>query len=271
MKIYHSYWSLKNISESELNFFKVSAFLAKQNYGNINLITDDHGATQLKNIGYDSIDTGLNNLIKNKYIWSAGKLLAYKIIAEKKEHFIHIDHDVFLWRKMPEQFVNSRIFSQHEEKDAYVNYQIDTFKKAIEECKMNGDLFFNEKTNVLFAPNVGIFGGTDFETIKIYAEYALKFAYEKDNLSFFSGINDFSLFNKDKIPTHFSFQAACLIEQYYLACVCDNFNIDVKYLFDNYPPSEKEAYRLGFTHVWGDKDNPKIQRDILKLVQKYNL
>ena len=119
MKYYMSYWhtdmtskylggTSKFLQEAK-DFYKVSAYLVKKNHGNINLITDFIGMKELKDVAdWDSIDLCLESL-PNEYkkVWSLGKIKAIKTLAFKKESFLHIDHDVFLIKKIPETILNN--------------------------------------------------------------------------------------------------------------------------------------------------------------------
>jgi hypothetical protein len=135
MKPYLSCWSYGYHGKDDdfiKDLYKLSAHLLLVNYGEVHLVTDKEGKERLKNIPFTSINTSLEILPKNlKVLWSLGKVLAYKIISEKGEPFFHIDNDVFLFKKLPEEILNKEVITQHKEEDAHYFYEVNSFTENI--------------------------------------------------------------------------------------------------------------------------------------------
>ena len=120
MKAYYSYWAKgyrSKVDQFYLDMNKLSAHFAKKNYGEIHLITDSESVDSFKDIAnWNSISTELDSLPeKYSHVWSLGKLLTFKIAAERGHHFIHIDADVIVWEKLPNFIDKADIFCQSRE------------------------------------------------------------------------------------------------------------------------------------------------------------
>lgn len=116
MKIYHSFWDLgyKNLDSNLYAMHKLSVLTALKNYGNITLITTPKGKEFLKDIPYTNIELFEEEIPSNfSRVWTMSKLFAFKQIANKNEPFLHIDYDVFLFKKLPEYFINGQIVCQN--------------------------------------------------------------------------------------------------------------------------------------------------------------
>src|SRR4051812_45760022 len=73
---------------------------ARKHYPDTELITDDEGAQLLIDrlgLAFSRVSTSLNRLAAHDpRRWILGKLYAYR---EQSEPFVHLDTDVFLWKK----------------------------------------------------------------------------------------------------------------------------------------------------------------------------
>ena len=130
MKIIHSYWSKpalytgKGVKEKtfggwpskkyEYMSWALSCLSFKKFYPNIELITDAYGKKTLVDelqLPYTSVKIELDVL--NKYptqLWALGKLHAYSL---QEEPFIHVDNDIFIWRKFDDEIENAHLIAQH--------------------------------------------------------------------------------------------------------------------------------------------------------------
>jgi hypothetical protein len=259
MKPYLSCWSYGYHGKDDdfvKDLYKLSAHLLLVNYGEVHLITDKEGKERLKNIPFTSVNTSLEILPKNlKVLWSLGKVLAYKIISEKGEPFFHIDNDVFLFKKLPEEIFNKEVITQHKEEDAHYFYEVNSFTENIP------NKFYLEKEKVSYAHNMSIFGGTNIEFINFYANEALKLALDKQNINFFQKTN----FNK-------SFTPPCIVEQYYMSLLANKKNVKVSTIFEDLRDREI-SQKLGFTHLWSGKffETEKLHLDIKNIIYHLNI
>jgi hypothetical protein len=254
-KAYYSYWSggyQSQPSQLILDLNKISLYLARKTFDEIHLITDSASKDSFKKLKFDSVTTELD-CVDTSYgdIWSLGKVYAYKIAAEKGDPFLHIDYDVFFWEKIASEFLSKQILCQWEEKNSYYSYDI---PKLLKTCP---NLHLINNIQPKNAWNVGIFGGSDLDFIKKYAERSIEFTMDPENEVFWK--------RKDIFST--MWQKPVITEQYYLE-VCRIYykkHIDtllVKEWFN------KDACDKNFTHIMAGKIHKDIKEKIHKLALK---
>lgn len=260
MKPYLSCWSYGYHGKDDefiLDMYQLSAFLLKNLYGEVHLITDLEGKERLKKINFTSVDTSLEILPKDlRIIWSLGKIYSYKLIAEKGEPFIHLDNDAFLFKELSDDILLNNVIVQHPEQDAYHFYEVENFTKNIP------NPYYLKEHKIDYGANMSIFGGYNIKFIKFYAEEALKLALDKDNQTFFRD----TYFHKSFIP-------ACIVEQYYMSLLANMNNVEVKYLFNGWEEFGDKAKHLGFCHIWSAKHKRReeLHNKIKYLKYQYNL
>ena len=252
MKFYMSYWHTDMTSKylggnskflkEAIDFYKVSAYLVKKHHGNINLITDFKGAESLSSIAeWDSIDLSLEVLPKEyKKIWSLGKIKAIQTLALKKEPFLHIDHDVFITKKIPDEILNNELVLQ--------SFDSLSLKGAL-------SIFFNsECKNKYLAKdiipikhyNCGIIGGNNFNIIGEFADSAIKMILDENNKNCW-------LDNNENYFLLQYFSKALIAEQYYLSAFLENKKITPTLLINsNYYPNQTDL-DTGYLHLYGEK------------------
>jgi len=262
MKIYHSFWDYgyRELTNDLYNMHKLSALLALENYGNIHLITTEKGKKFLNGIPYTSVSIFDEEIDTNlKETWSISKLYAYRQILKENKPFIHIDYDVFLFKKLPTFLENSDVLVQHiEDVETLSNY----YNKNVFE-KNCPNLFIYDKKNK-YAANMGIFGGNDLKSIKFYTEESLRLLNDNDNK------NKFWLPKNVGLTYHNA--KAILLEQFYLIQCLNKINVKVTTLFDdliNGWPKEEDANKFGYTHLLGSKGNKKLMEQIERTILKY--
>jgi hypothetical protein len=261
MKAYLSHWSKGRFvkgDEYTYKLYKLSSFLAKKAYREVHLVTDSQGAEEFKNLKFDSVDLSLDVLPNDLGVcWSLGKIMAFKVIAEKGEPFIHIDNDVFLFKKLNPYFEDSELLAQHLEYGIHGFYQADQFINPLK------NKYFFDKNKIDTAPNMGIFGGNNLDFIKFFAEESLKMALDP--------------LNKKAIQeTYFDklFTPPCMIEQYYCSLLASIKKVDFTFLFNSVEEFHSDkANNLGYTHIWSTKYTHKdyLEPKIDGLIHYYNI
>lgn len=181
--IIQSFWSKPFFKENDdlnarykggwlnANFFYYSCLLSclkfKQNYEEVTLYTDDLGKELLFDkleIPYSKINLDLN-VLKNypSELWALGKVLTYSL---QEKPFIHADTDVFIWDKLPFDFLKTDLFAQN------LEYNFPKYKEVLEivlnEFKaISKDSFpVFSRTKDVYAYNAGIIGGTNLDLFK---------------------------------------------------------------------------------------------------------
>ncbi len=181
MKIIQSFWSKPYLKTNEdetarfkggwhnANFFLYSCLLSclkfKEHYGNVELFTDNYGKKLLVDtldLPYTEVNTSLETL--QNYppeLWALGKILTYSL---QNEPFLHADTDVFIWKKLPENFTNGALFAQS------IEHNFPKYKEVLDiiqrDFKNIPPVLFQkyQSTGIIEAFNAGVIGGqnTDF-------------------------------------------------------------------------------------------------------------
>jgi hypothetical protein len=94
----------------------LSVETAKQHYPETWLVTDDAGARMLVDglgLQFTRVSTDLNALAQHDPDWWAlGKICAHRL---QTEPFVHLDTDVFLWKRLPQRLESADVFAQNPE------------------------------------------------------------------------------------------------------------------------------------------------------------
>ena len=166
MKIVYSLWSKPRVMSADHRVcLALSVLMARQHYDTVEMVTDSPGARLLERMGleFSALRTDLDDLDVPPAAWAAGKLVAY---LRQEKPFIHVDHDVFLFRPLPERITSARLAAQSFEDRAL-------YRKAM------GHLPADLLSRLVLpedkwgAYNAGILGGTDVGLLQEYAARAL--------------------------------------------------------------------------------------------------
>jgi len=260
---YMSYWCggyRKQPSEIILLMHKIACYFAKKHYGECHMLTDSRSKDLFKNLGFSSV-TVMEDIdsipLEYGQMWALGKIMAIKEILKKQQPFLHLDYDVFLFKKLPEFIEKAEAFAQSPEPTNPI-YELNTFYFH---CK-NKYLLEGAKSQI--GSNMGIFGGNNLTFFKNYSESSLNLILDKQNKELFTRTGE-------ELGFGGMWSRAIIAEQYYYNVASDYYNIPITYLFDYYRPNEEDCAKYGYTHLWGAKDNPHWQNQIRQIAQKLNL
>jgi len=254
MKIVQSYWSRPSKFKDEGKFgrtvggflderfhymgWALSCLTLKKWYKNIELVTDSVGASlfinQL-NLPYTSTSVCLDEL--NHYhpeLWAIGKIKAYQI---QTEPFLHIDGDIFIWKKLGNtSFHQKPLIVQNIDLDyPWYSEMMVAIEKNFEFVPT--EIYDAYKIRKDFtAINAGIIGGNDLDFFQTYTQCAFEFVDR--NLDCLKQIN-IGLFNN-------------VFEQYLFYCLAQSQNKTIESLFNLKPHSE-------FTELMNFNLVPKIK------------
>ena len=262
--IYYSFWTngWRQINQN-LDLWSLSFSLAKRAYpkSKMYLVTDSKGAEILRGLPFDKVFILLDEFHIFKKIWSLGKIIAYKKAASESNFFLHLDADVFLWEKLPEDLIKSKIFAQsfdvaRRHKDSLGNSAYD-IEHIIREYGCAPELWEENINSNEMMINMGIFGGKDLEIINEYCDLALEMILDKKFYDLWAGKN-----LGEKVKTCLP----CMMEQMNLALFLKKKNIKIKLLFENLgdcPPTK-------YTHLMDLKSNQNILEKIKNRVKDKN-
>jgi len=205
MRIIQSFWSKPMLSsvgmkgsgrfqggwldtEYYLMSWAYSCLKLKEYYSDIELYTDEFGKALLidkLHLPYSKVHVVLDVL--NDYdadLWALGKVFTYGL---QKEPFIHVDSDIYIWKKFSSQIENADLIAQNIEFD-YQYYR--NIKKELHGL----DFYipeiipgFKDLDTCLHAYNMGITGGNNFEFFRSYAKSAIDFVLKNQHT--FGSIN----------------------------------------------------------------------------------
>ncbi|WP_204344520.1 DUF6734 family protein [Psychroserpens algicola] len=260
-KIVYSLWTkpsgniLKNAvnwhsPKAQLACLALSVLTSKAFFSEIELVTDSEGWEVIKqlNLPFTSVKTILDDIPESQYdFWALGKIHAYK--AQDKP-FVHLDNDAILWKGLPKWALDAPIFVQNTEDK---NWFKSAYASEIEHATSILSYFPKNWNKTKEAYCTGIFGGTDLDFIQRYCKEALKFINDKRNADAWKTIE-----NKGSY---------CIIfEQYILACLIQYYKKDTVF-FDKYL-NKKRLRNLGYTHIWGAKNDKNIEAILLKRLKQ---
>lgn len=237
MKIIQSFWSVPFLQKEkkfvherkfggfiEKKYFYyawcLSALSIHKFYDHLELITDEYGISVFKKLElpYKKISNELD-MFKNydPELWAIGKIRAYEI---QEEAFIHIDGDVFLWKKLPDSIEKAELLVQSTEG------QFNVFQPLIAQVKQEFPYVpasFHHPDEGMY--NAGVIGGQNLSFFKKYCEEVMLFV--EKNYSSLHTVNK-SLFN-------------AVFEQYYLFKASREEDIKVALYIDNI---DYECYKI---------------------------
>ena len=247
MKVIHSFWSkpfLQNrwgvTDQFRKNIFTyaLSATYAKRMFGNISLVCDEPAAELLSVIGYDTVDTSLNELDEvNPKFWAYGKIKALSLFNEP---VLHIDGDVLLRFQTLKTIFESNwdVIVQMKEVGEHFTGTYSEMLPAVSKV-----VEFIDYGLYNFVYNCGVIG---FKDVDFKNQYCHTFfdTIEKCN----DGIDELN-----KIDG--KYEINCALEQSLLTLMSENNN---KYVKELLPLAEMSdigleglANKIGYAHLWG--------------------
>jgi hypothetical protein len=242
----------------------LSVRTARRHFSETVLITDKPGRTLLVDqlgLQFSKISTELERLNDvDPNWWSLGKLVAYSL---QDRPFVHLDSDVFLWKRLPSHLLDAPVLTQHPEgfgSDDHSIYRPRDIEWAFAQQSLRLPLEWEwTRSNRRYFPadNCGIVGGTHVEFLRYYARTAIDLITSADNAPAWSRLQDKCVYN-------------IVLEQFLLSA-CAEFHashrtsrfhgVRICHLF----PTWKDAFdpgcaaRVGYTHlIAGAKSHASI-------------
>lgn len=256
-----SHWSMGyngHIDQANKNSIHFAFLLAQKHYGQVHLITDNRGLTDLAFLPWASTSTILEGLDpRHRKIWSFGKIHAMREAAQRFGHFIHIDNDCFLWKKPPEIITSQGFFAMCRETmgdDVMALSPSTLFANYVAQIDLSAN----------WMPNMALCGGIDSEGWIEYTNTAIAIGEDADLDKFWQGNNG---------PPY---ARACLAEQWMLAAFLLRKMKSI-YFFFNSPNSngsnlcsvtDAEAIAVGISHLAHNKKNDDLVTRIARRLSK---
>jgi len=234
----------------------LSVELARRHYPDTLLVTDDAGAELLVGrlgLRFAQVSVELNRLRGHDPDWWAlGKLYAYRM---QTVPFVHLDGDVFLWKRLPAELEAAPVFAQSpesfdpDEPDTY--YQARAVENTVawlpDEWRR-----YTAGPGVRTASCCGILGGTRVDLLAEYADLGIRVVEDPRNAPGWATWQSKGTCN-------------VLIEQMLLDAVVKSRGLRVIHLFagegDPYDPAKATA--AGYTHLIASaKRHPDLMADL---------
>jgi hypothetical protein len=228
-----------------------SAEKAVEHYGAVHLVTDSQGARWLDRrlrVPYATIDTGLDAISPSVpgHFWSYGKLAAYSL---QREPFLHIDHDVFLLRRLPPRLLESEMFAHSIERGPAWTLCYESYVSALSAApwlpawwRQSGAV---PASHARVALNAAVVGG-DPALLRPFALDAMRVVHAPANRRFWS-----SMLADARFPPRFW---AATLEQYALQAFCAARDLAPPTLFRRTSSWKKvlaDGFHRGYWHLTG--------------------
>lgn len=236
MKLVYSHWSSPRSMTVDLRItFCLSVLVASRRYPRIELITDSTGARLVERLQlpFTGVRTDLDHLDVSPLAWASGKLMAYSL---QEEPFIHLDQDVFLFRRLPERLHMAPILAQSPEPRGM-------YDVALAHAPLDLVRGMTLPSDDWGAYNAGILGGTDVGFLHDYARRAL-----------------------DAIRTVCTFHPVTMTmyEQAFLARAARDAGKRVEVLMQD----DSEAESLGYTHLMNAKQRVECMSRVRRRLER---
>jgi hypothetical protein len=272
-----SFWSKPYLSGREQSWahdwyhwlaWGLSVHTASQHYPDTRLVTDTAGArvlVDLLGLPFRAVSTALDRLEDaDPGWWALGKLEAYRL---QERPFVHVDTDVFLWNRLPQELEQADLFAQNPEPivAGATCYEPEVLERML---GASGDIWLAEEwrwyrqtPGPWRAECCGIFGGRHTEFIHHYASQACRLLEDPANAAALDAMTD----------KH----AHMILSEQYLLTACVEYHrshpssrfhgVGLRYLFDDIARvyHDGAAQQAGFTHLAsGTKRNARVCRDL---------
>ncbi len=241
---------------AELSAWALSTYRLRHYYPDLKLVSDTQSheilIEKLK-LPFTASDTFLEDFkeIAPKDIWVLKKIYAYSI---HKQPFINIDHDVFIWKSLPDNLLQCNLIAQNIELDFdYYRKGLNRLKKEMPYLpsfvKKNDD-----KTTISI--NAGILGGHVGQAFFI---------------EFWEEVKKFISLNKKYLTYKDNRYLNVIVEQYFLYAFAKSKGLD----FNCILPQEQSEYKKGlcnfadipqrsYLHLMGDKNTGIVKEQLLQ-------
>lgn len=226
MKIIQTFWSGTLQPESALEIktgwlspeyhwmsWALSCLLLRRHYEKVELFTDALGKKILIDtlkLPYTDCHIIFDNTFQiDPHLFSLAKIKTYQ---SQKTPFIHIDGDIFLWKKLPQSIIEAPLVASNLEIDLFFN------KEILDETATHFTTIPHYLKGVnahehIFASNAGIIGGNNLDFIQKYCDAAFNFIESNKT-------------NIEKVTTR---NLNFLVEQISLYYLAESENIPVSY------------------------------------------
>ncbi len=233
-----------------LSFCTVSGF-----FPDTVLVTDSPGAELAKRLGmhFGEVRTTLDAIAGlDPRFWSVGKMVAAAELAREGAAFMHVDGDLFFWKRPPDRFISAPVFCEAPYPRSFKYLCLAEFLAAAEASGTGLPAEWDAHLPTGYA--CPIFGGSDVETLAAFCRVGIELATSARYEPLWRAMG--------KPHTQ-------LAEEGTFAAVCSGRGVRPAVLFksgpDKFRPGVAEA--LGYTHLVGGT-KPAFAKRVLRALGK---
>lgn len=207
----------------------LSCLQLRKYYDSVELVTDEIGKEILIDhlkLPYTNTVVALNDIDHyDSGLWALGKLYTYSL---QKDHFLHVDGDIFIWNAFEKEIFEARLAVQNLESN-----QQDEYTEMWKRFLVMPDYFDNiDKLENVPGVSAGIIGGRDIEFLQEYVREA--FSFLEKNMEVITG---------SLLDMHAG-RVNIICEQVLFYSLAKSRDRDITCLF-----SETDILNLGFFHA----------------------
>jgi len=243
----------------------LSLHTASRFYPDTHLITDDHGARILVDqlhLPFTSVSTALNKLSRvDADWWSLGKLEAYRL---QRDPFVHLDADVFLWKRLAPHLEDADVLVQSPEPivPGEELYKPEELENVIQDGGLPEEWrWYRRHAPTQEGQCCGVFGGNRVDFIEYYAEAAMRLVCEPRNRAALKTLPD----RRRHMPLVEQFLLTACVEYHRAQKESPYHGIELRHIFPtiNDAYNRQKATDAGFTHLAGGvKQHARVARDL---------
>jgi hypothetical protein len=262
--------------EDFLHSWVLSVELSARHYGEVELVTDTYGKALLADrlqLPFSAVRTAMDQVpahVSARH-WSLSKIVAY---ALQTTPFVHVDADVYLWKRLPARLEAAPVFAQNTDSHVWLNFHY------TEAYFLMYKFLTVLPADFTYTPRVfhpwdtaiccGILGGRDWQLLRGVAQQAVEVLCGEANKYGWEVALGFDLLWGDRLP---SYGYISVLEQYGIAKECWRRGLwgDMACLFDEEKIStdlwylRRQCAELGYTHLI---DHSKRRPDLMARLQR---
>lgn len=250
-------FSALNIKPQDYNIIhsmaKISNFLVQTHEYETIFFCEEKLIKKFNDIPFNYIEIFDDTIVKKipAFYWSLGKLLALKSVNEP---CIHLDMDLFVFKKLDETLINNDIICYHSEEWNTHGIQ----------CLY--DFFIKPPKTLNIAPksyNSAMIGGKDFKFIKNCIDEIFDYFFDNVETLVSLAKQEEEFFNKYEF-TNAGFIPTVLVEQVWLYQLFNFYNKKITSYIKDSNFLVDTGIQKGLFHLWGEKGLTGMKEIIIK-------
>lgn len=236
-------------TEYNLMSWAYSCLRIKEYYSDIELYTDEFGRELLIDklgLPYSKVHVVLDVL--NDYhpdLWALGKVFTYGL---QEQPFIHLDSDIYIWRRLSKQIEDADLIAQNIEFD-YQYYR--NIKKELYKFDFYApDVIpgFKDLDTCLHAYNMGMTGGNNIEFFHSYSNHAFDFVSKNQHKFDYINVGTFNVVYEQSLFYYLAKRLKIAVQCFTDLRIPDQIDLLIK----DYGKFRSAPLNTHFIHLYGE-------------------